>query len=111
MTELHDFQFFTFETMVIQFVILFLILFVLNKFIFKPYLSYLDEETERRKKLEQDYNNIDKLHKEALEKQESILAEARKKADELMKKSESLAKNEALSIKQQAEIEANAIKN
>lgn len=111
MTELHDFQFFTLETMLIQTIILAMILFVLNKYVFKPYLSYLDLETEKRKKLEDDYNNIDKLNKQALEKQESILAEARKKADDLMKKSEKLAKNEALSIKQQAEMEAEAMKN
>jgi len=111
MTELHDFQFFTLETMAIQFLILVLIIFVLNKFIFKPYLTYLDKETEIRKKMEDDYNNMNKLNKEALEKQESILAEARKNADLMMRNSENLAKKESLQIKQQAELEAKSIKS
>lgn len=111
MTELHDFQFFTLETMVIQTIILFIILFVLNKFVFKPYLSYLDEESEKRKRLEEDYNNISKLNKEALEKNEAILAEARKNAEVIMRNSENLAKKEATLIKQQAENEAKGIKN
>jgi len=109
--ELHDFQFFTLETIIIQTIILFMILYVLNKFIFKPYLSYLDKEMERRKKLEEDYNNIDKINKDALEKHEAVLVDARKIAALIMKNSENVAKKEALSIKQQAEMEASSIKN
>jgi F0F1-type ATP synthase membrane subunit b/b' len=74
---LHDFQFFTLETIVIQTIILLLILWVLNKFIFKPYLEYLDTESEKRKKLESDYNNIEKLNKQAQDEKESILQQAR----------------------------------
>lgn len=110
MTELHDFQFFTLETMAIQVLILVAIIYVLNKYVFKAYLAYLDEETEKRKKLDDDYNNMSKLNKEALENKESILSEARKNAEIMMKNSESLAKKEALIIKQQAETEADSIK-
>jgi len=110
MTELHDFQFFTLETMAIQFIIIVVIIIVLNKFVFKAYLSYLDDETEKRKKLEEDLVNINKLNKETSEKQEAILVEARKKADTIMKDYENLAKKEALLIKQQAINEADTIK-
>ncbi len=110
MTELHDFQFFTLETMAIQFLILVIIIIVLNKFVFKAYLSYLDKETEKRKKLDEDYVNISKLNKETSEKQEAILVEARKKADIIMKDYENLARKEALLIKQQANTEAESIK-
>lgn len=108
--EIHDFQFFTLETMVIQTIILFLILFVLNKFIFKPYLAYLDKETERRKKIEDDYNNIDKLNMEAGVHRDALMTDARKRADDVIKNSQIIAKNEASLIKQQAEQEAVGIK-
>ena len=110
MTELHDFQFFTLETMAIQFLILVIIIIVLNKFVFKSYLSYLDKEIKKRKKLDEDYVNISKLNKETSEKQEAILVEARKKADIIMKDYENLARKEALLIKQQANTEAESIK-
>lgn len=110
MTELHDFQFFTLETMLIQTIILVMILFVLNKFVFKPYLAYLDSETEKRKKLEETYKKIALLNKEALEKNEAILAEARKTANSMIKNSEAIAKEEAMAIKEKAEIEAVSIK-
>ena len=110
MTELHDFQFFTLETMVIQTIILFLILFVLNKFIFKPYLAYLDKETERRKKIEDDYKNIDRINKEAEDYIETLMVDARKRADNVIKNAEIIAKNEANIIKQKAEQESIGIK-
>lgn len=110
MTELHDFKFFTLETLVIQTIILLLILWVLNVFIFKPYLKYLDEESEKRKKLENDYNNIEKLNKEALESKDVILSSARLEAEEIRKNSSDLAKREAQTIKDKAEDEAKSIK-
>lgn len=112
MTEgLHDFQFFTLETLVIQTIILILILWVLNRFVFKPYLEYLDKETEKRKKLETDYNNIEKLNKEALEAKEALLAEARNDAAIIRKDATEIAKKEAQVIKETATNEAASIKN
>ncbi len=111
MTEgLHDFQFFTLETLIIQFIILLLILWILNRFVFQPYLQYLDKETEKRKKLEGDYNNIEKLNLEAQEKKEALLSEARKDAEQMRKDAADLAKKEAQIIKDQATIEANNMK-
>lgn len=111
MTEgLHDFQFFTLETLIIQFIILLLILWILNRFVFQPYLQYLDKETEKRKKLESDYNNIEKLNLEAQEKKEALLSEARKDAEQMRKDATDLAKKEAQIIKDQATIEANSMK-
>lgn len=112
MTEgLHDFQFFTLETLVIQTIILVLILWVLNRFVFKPYLVYLDKEAEKRKKLETDYNNIEKLNKEALEAKEALLAEARTDASTIRKDATEIAKKEAQVIKDSAILEAASIKN
>jgi len=69
------------DTFIIQFIILLLILWVLKKFIFVPYLEYLDEWEEKQKKLEEDYKHIDDLVNKAKEKKKSILDEARKKAE------------------------------
>ena len=49
------------DTFIIQFIILLLIIWVLKKFIFIPYLDYLDKWEEKQKKLEEDYKNIDAL--------------------------------------------------
>lgn len=104
-----DLKFVTVETFVIQLIILLVILWVLNKFVFKPYLAYLDEWEIKQKKLEDDYKNIDKLIKDAEEEKESILSEARNKADEVLKNSEAVAKQKRLSILDNAEKEAKSI--
>jgi len=77
--ELHDFQFFTLETLIIQTIILALVIYTLNRFVFKPYLKYLDELEAKQEKLEKDYLNIDKLIADAEERKEKILEEARNK--------------------------------
>ena len=109
--EVHNFQFFTLETLVIQTIILIVILWVLNTFVFKPYLEYLDKEAEKRKKLEEDYNNIEKLNKDAEASKEQLLAEARTQADEIRKSATDIAKKESQTIKDMAENEAKSIKN
>ncbi len=109
--ELHDFHFFTLETLVIQAIILVCILWVLNRFVFKPYLAYLDEETERRKKLETDYNNIETLNKQAEAQKQDILSDAKKQAEEMKKNALDIAKAEASAIKEKASQEAQNMKN
>ena len=104
-----DLKFITVETFVIQFVILLIVLWVLNKFLFKPYLAYLDTWEDKQKKLEQDYNNIDKLIANANEQKEDILWEARNKADSMIKDAEELAKSKRSTILEKADNEAKAI--
>ncbi len=94
------------ETFVLQFIILVVILYVLNKFIFKPYLAYLDEETTKQEKLLQDYNNIDALLREAEAKKESILDEARNTAKSMIDEAEGLAKKKWNDIIAKSEIDA-----
>lgn len=101
-----DLIFVTPETFAIQFVILLLIIWVLNKFVFKPYLAYLDEWDAKQKKLEEDYKNIDKLIKEADEKKENILKEARLKWDDIIKEAESIGKKKREDIIVKAENDA-----
>jgi F-type H+-transporting ATPase subunit b len=104
-----DLKFVTVETFVIQFIILLIVLWVLNKFLFKPYLAYLDKWEDRQKKLEDDYNNIDKLISEADNKKEGILKDARKNADSLIQEAEGLAKSKKESILAAASQEAKSI--
>lgn len=107
--ELHDFQFFTLETLIIQSVILFIVLWVLNKFLFKPYLAYIDEWNKEQQKLKDDYENIDSLLKKAEADKEDILKNAKIKADEIIKDAENIAKQKKSSILESAETEAKSI--
>lgn len=101
-----DLKFVTVETFVMQFVILLLVIWVLNKFIFKPYLAYLDEMEGKQKKLEHDYKNIDKLIKDANDEKENILKEARTKWDEIINEAESIWKKKRENIIFRAENDA-----
>lgn len=111
MTKLHDFHFFTLETIVIQTILLLLIIWVLNKFLFQPYLEYIDKEAEKRKKLEEEYKNIHKINQEAQAKKEEILQDAKKQAQIIQNQAEDLAKQEAVRIKNKATDEAQMMKN
>ena len=104
-----DLKFITVETFVIQFVILLIVLWVLNKFLFKPYLAYLDSWEDKQKKLEEDYNNIDKLIANANLEKEEILKEARAKSDSIVSDAESLAKTKKQALLEKAEAEAKSI--
>ncbi len=99
------------DTFIIQFIILLLIIWVLRKFIFIPYLKYLDKWEDKQKKLEEDYKNIDALIAKAESEKESILKKARKKSDEIISEAESIAKNKRNSLLEKAEEEAKWIIN
>ncbi len=101
-----DLKFVTIETFVIQFVILILVLYVLNRFVFKPYLAYLDEWEAKQKKLEKDYKNIDTLVSDAEKKKEEILKKARRKGDTIVADLESIGKTKRDDIIAKAESEA-----
>lgn len=101
-----DLKFVTPETFAIQFIILILVIWILNKFIFKPYLAYLDELDIKQKKLEWDYKNIDKLVKDAEGKREDILKEARLKWDQIINEAESIGKKKREDIVFRAENDA-----
>lgn len=107
--QLTDLKFVTIETFVIQFILLIVVLYVLNRFVFTPYLAYLDDLEEKQKKLEDDYKNIDKLVKDAEEKKEKILSDARKKGDDIVNSSETMAKAKKEEILVKADLEAKSL--
>jgi len=94
------------DTFIIQFIILLLVIWVLKKFIFIPYLKYLDKWEDKQKKLEEDYKNIDALIANAKDEKESILKKARKKSDEIISEAETIAKNKRNALLEKAEEEA-----
>ena len=104
-----DLKFVTIETFIIQLILLVIILWVLNKFLFKPYLSYLDKWEERQEKLEKDYKNIDKLVRDAEKKKEEILKDARNKSNTIISEAENLAKSKKETILLNAENESKSI--
>jgi len=100
-----------FTPLTIQFIILLLIIWVLRKFIFIPYLEYLDKWEDKQKKLEEDYKNIDALIAEANNEKESILKKARKQSEQMISEAETIAKNKRKSLLEKADEEAKAIVN
>lgn len=101
-----DLKFVTVETFVVQFIVLLLVLLVLNKYIFKPYLKYLDEWDEKQSKLEDDYKNIDKLISDANLEKENILKEARKTSSIIIQEAESIWNKKKSNIIEKAEKDA-----
>lgn len=90
-TWLTNLQFVTVETFVIQFVILLVVLWVLNKFIFRPYLAYLDEWEAKQTKVQEDYNNAESILAEKQAQWDEMLEKARNKGNTLIEEAESLA--------------------
>lgn len=95
-----------FDALVLQTIILFVVLWVLNKFLFQPYLKYLEDYEKKQSKIEQDYRNIDKLVADAESEKQSILEEARKTGDEIISEAESIASKKRASIMEKADKEA-----
>ncbi len=94
------------DTFIIQFIILLLIIWVLRKFIFIPYLKYLDKWEDKQKKLEEDYKNIDALIADANKEKESILKDARKQSEWMISEAEKIAKTKRATLLEKAESEA-----
>lgn len=106
-----DLKFVTLDTFIVQTIVLLIVLWVLNKFVFKPYLAYLDEWEEKQKKLEEDYKNIEAITKDAHLKAEEVLIEARKTAEGLINDAEAIAKKKREDIIAKAETEARDMLN
>lgn len=109
--ELTNLQFVTVETFVIQFILLLLVLWILNKFIFQPYLAYLDEWEAKQKKVQEDYKNAEGILEEKRKEGESILEHARVKGNTLIEESETLAQSKKEKILEEAQKQAQETMN
>ena len=103
---LMNLQFVTVETFVMQFIILLTVLWVLNKFVFQPYLAYLDEWEAKQKKVQEDYNNADALLEEKKKQGEELLEKARAKGNAVIEEAEALAQTKKEKIVAEAESQA-----
>ncbi|MDI3472761.1 MAG: F-type H+-transporting ATPase subunit b [Thermotogaceae bacterium] len=96
-------------TSVIQLLNFVILLFFLNKFLFKPFLSTLDQ---RKKKIEEDIRKAEKIREEAEEYKQEMEAElknARKRAEEIIQNAERRAEEFLNSEKEKAKQEAQKI--
>lgn len=94
----------------IQFVNLLVIIYVLNRFLFKPYLAYIDREAADRSRLESSVADADKLVREATEEAESLRLKARDEAAAIRRDGEELAKREASEIVSRAKADAESVR-
>ncbi|NDK09270.1 ATP synthase F0 subunit B [Candidatus Gracilibacteria bacterium] len=105
-TGLTNLQFVTVETFVIQFIIILIVLWVLNKFVFRPYLAYLDEWEAKQKKVQEDYNNAESILEEKRKQGDELLEKARFKGNSVIEEAESLAKSKKDAILLEAQTQA-----
>jgi F0F1-type ATP synthase membrane subunit b/b' len=75
----------------------------LNKFIFQPYLAYLDEWEVKQAKVKQDYDNAETIITEKTKQGDEILEKARLKANIVIEEAESLGKSKKNKIIADAE--------
>lgn len=108
---LTNLQFVTVETFIIQFIILLIVLWVLNKFVFRPYLAYLDEWEAKQAKVKADYDNADAIVAEKTRQGDEILEKARMKWNAVIEEAESLAKTKKDRIISEAEKSASEVKH
>lgn len=102
-------EFFNLWSLFIQFINVLIIIYLLNRFLFKPYLNYLDEEKQNRKNLEDKVKNIDSLVESAKTEADSIIKTAKTEASSIKQDAISIWKKEWDFIKDSAKVEANQI--
>lgn len=95
---------------IIQFVNIVIIIFMLNKFLFKPYLVYLHNEELKRKDLEDAHLKLHTLKDDAKKEAKEIIDDAKKEAHFIKVQWESLAKEETIAIINEAKEESERIK-
>lgn len=83
---------------------------VLSRFVFKPYLSFIDSEIEARKSLEEKSQESDELLKRAQAEAAAIVEEAKSHAKQTREEARSLAKQEAALVLFEANKEADAVR-
>jgi F-type H+-transporting ATPase subunit b len=98
-------------SLVVQIINLSLILFVLNRWVFKPYLAIIDIETAKRKKIATAEATADEMLQQARNESDTLVSEARKLAQSLRKDAEKIAKQDASLLISDAKAEAEALRN
>ena len=99
------------SSLLVQAVNLAIIIFVLRKFVFIPYLAHIDSETAKRADLESKTREADVLVKAAINEADILVATAKNEATDIRKNARDLAKRESALALSAASAEAQGIKN
>ena len=97
-------------SLLIQLINLSIVVFVLYRFIFKPYLAFIDEETAKREALEENIHASKHIIFDAGKEAAALMESAKNEARAIVADSEGLAKKEYALIVADARREAEQIK-
>lgn len=97
-------------SLLIQLINLSVVVYVLYRFIFKPYLAFIDEETAKREAFEENARSAEHIISDARKEAGIIMEAAKNEARSLVADSEGLAKKEHALIVAEARQEAEQIK-
>ena len=95
-----------FHALIIQSINLLVVLWVLRRFLFVPYLAFLDREKEKREKLQKDIADSAHIVDAAQKKANDIIASSRTEAKTLANEILQNARDEALLVTEEANKEA-----
>ncbi len=98
------------QTLIIQTINISIVVFVLWRFLFKPYLAHIDEETEKQRLFDENTLAAKHLISNAWKEAAAILEAAKNEARAIVADSEWLAKKEYTLIVSDARAEAGQIK-
>jgi F-type H+-transporting ATPase subunit b len=98
------------DALFIQTINLAVIVYVLYRFVFKPYLAVIDSEEKKAHEIEKLHKNAESMKKDAEEAAQSIVDEAKKDAKTIRAEARSLAKEESNSLVAEATKEADSIR-
>lgn len=103
-------EFFNLWSFIIQFINICIIIYLLNRFLFKPYLKYLDLEDKKRQDLEKAHEDLEVIKEKATNEAKNLIEEAKEEAKFIKKQWRELTKQEAEVILNHAKLEAVRIK-
>jgi F-type H+-transporting ATPase subunit b len=97
-------------SMLIQIVNLAIVLFVLKKFLFTPYLALVEKTEQEQKEIASVHETVAKIRKDAEAEATGLISDAHKKAFEMREHAAKNAENNAANIVDQAEEQARIIR-
>ena len=100
---------FSIHTLIIQIINLGIVLFILHKFLFKPYLGYVLEQEKKQKQIEKSTETIRLLQEKSEKEIQSLFAEANMKAASIREQAKGVATSQAEEIIVEAHEQAKRI--
>lgn len=98
------------QTLLIQSVNIAIVIFVLARFVFRPYMKYLDEEAKKRKLYEEQISKSENILNDAHHQAQNVIDQARLDAKLMANEIKELARKEADEIVVRAQKDADTIR-